>query len=224
MVKPDDDSEELSLIDAVVFLKINRGKLLVFFFAFFCPALAFTLTRPTLYEAKMDLLIGSAAAFSTAPVEPLDQLKYVIESRFNDEIGFLKPKPVAVTSIRNTNILNLVALDTDRDEVKKRLDQIAQSFISEHASKIQQKKTEARKFITTSSNLHEQDIVQYLETISAANPTRVLSDMKIKPLPFSGLLVKGSVLGLFMSAFLALAMVFGLHICAKIAEAVREKT
>ena len=224
MSDPASASDDVSLVDILIFLKRQRRALGFVFTLCFGLTIGFIFSRPMLYQAKTDVLIGSAAAFANAPVEPFDQLKYLIESRYNDDLPVLKQKPVLINIIRNTNILNVTAIHEQREGAVKLLEDIAQTLIDDHAAKLEQKKADARKLLAGSVNLSERDITNYIDILSSANRTRLVSEVKVKELAYSGLLTKGLALGFFGSVLISVLSVFAWKLYKDLAEEMRKKS
>ena len=196
--------DEISLADVVLFAKRQYKKFLSIFIFCVLVVCAFIFTRPTLYESKADLLIGSKYFFLQNSQQ--DSQQNLIETA--DQVKFLYSGNVNITPQKKTAIITLTATNEVSKDSQQALETTIEKIISEHRKILGEKRSEAVLLLQALQNTSTKDVLLVIDSASSANMTKQISEISTSAIPYGGLLKKGLSIGLLISAFIAFVIVF----------------
>jgi len=167
------------------------------FVAIFIISIAYAISKPTLYQSKVSLLIGEKFYFLQQQqlIENIDEIKYT-----NNEI--------TVIPIKNTKIITLQATKQSPELAQQAITLAAENLIAKHNEILTKKRNEFTELlnIVTTGTLNTAELIKLLDNASNSNATRTISAVSTSTLKYSGYFTQIVGVGFIISLFFALAL------------------
>ena len=197
---------DLTLFDVVDFLREQAKTIVIVFVTLFVIVCSFVLTRPTQYESRADLLIGTNYYFIANPnpnpnpnpnqIEPAEQIKYLYSAK------------AQIVPIKNTSIVQVVVKNKDEAIAEQEVKETINLIVKQHEKLASEKKADFIKLIEVTKVGNANELVGLIDSASLSKMTRQVSPISTTTLPYSGMLAKGMGIGLLGSLICALLFAF----------------
>jgi capsular polysaccharide biosynthesis protein len=183
--------DEMEFIDIYRFLKRRYLLILKVFIFSFLLLLLFAVTRPTLYESKVNLLIGENYFFinqaSSQRIESPEELTHKYSSK-----ATIKP-------IKNTRIVELSVATSNREESINKISLLIDLIVNEHKRVLEDKE---QKFKALINNLvwnqqSKLELLRVIDNASNSSSTKAISDIITEEKKYGGIFNKLIGIGFF---------------------------
>jgi len=194
----ENNDDEIDLRTVVDFVKRQFKLMALTFIAILIIAIAYALSKPTLYQSKVSLVIGERMYFSQQQlIENIDEIKYELSD-------------ISVVQIKNTRIIELQATNESADIAQQSINLAVDKLIMKHNELLDRKKNEFVELLknVVSSDIMKTELIKLLDNASNSNKTRPTSSVSTTTLRYSGRFTQIVGIG-FIIAFIA-SLVIGL--------------
>jgi uncharacterized protein involved in exopolysaccharide biosynthesis len=198
----ENNDDEIDLKTVVDFVKRQFKLMSLTFIAILIIAIAYALSKPTLYQSNVSLVIGERMYFLQQQqqqqlIENIDEIKYSL-------------KDISVTQIKNTRIVELQATNESADVAQQSINLAVDKLIRNHNDLLIKKKSEFIELFKSisSSAVNKTELINLLDNASNSNKTRITSSVSTTTLRYSGRFTQITGIG-FIIALIS-ALVFGL--------------
>ena len=194
----ENNDDEIYLKTIVDFVKRQFKLMSLTFIAILIIAIAYALSKPTLYQSNASLVIGERMySLQQQPIENIDEIKFAL-------------KDISVTQIKNTRIIELQATKESAEIAQQSINLAVDKLIRNHNDLLIKKKSEfieQLKYVTSTA-VNKIELINLLDKASNSNNTRATSSVSTTTLRYSGRFTQITGIG-FIIALIS-ALVFGL--------------
>lgn len=180
-----------------VFIQRQFKVMTLAFVAIFIISIIYAISKPTLYQSKVSLLIGEKLYFLQQQqlIENIDEIKYT-----NNEI--------TVIPIKNTRIIILQATNESPELAQQAINLAAEKLIVKHNELLTKKRNEFTELLNsvTTGTLITAELIKLLDNASNSNATRTISAVSTSTLKYSGYFTQIVGTGFIISFLFALAL------------------
>lgn len=190
--------DEIDLRKVVDFVKRQFKLMGLTFIAILIIAIAYALSKPTLYQSNVSLVVGERMySLQQQPIENIDEIKYAL-------------KDISVNQIKNTRIIELQATKESAEIAQQSINLAVDKLIRNHNDLLIKKKNEFIELLknVTSTSVNKIELINLLDKASNSNNTRVTSSVSTTTIRYSGRFTQIIGIGFIIALFSALA--FGL--------------
>jgi uncharacterized protein involved in exopolysaccharide biosynthesis len=198
MTSPNGDlvTNEIELIDIYNIVKRQFKFFIIAFLIYQIFIILFAVTRPTLWQASVSLIIG----------ENLLRQQQIENS---DEIKYRYSKSATITPVRNTRIIEITVSDQTKDDAFSQIEKIKNELILQHKQLLDEKRNEIMRLInSTGKDVNIKELLEYIDSASNLNVTKQINDINVEQIRFSGFFHKSY--GIF--SFIGLIVIGALSI------------
>jgi uncharacterized protein involved in exopolysaccharide biosynthesis len=194
----ENNEDEIDLKTVVDFVKRQFKIMSLTFIAILIIAIAYALSKPTLYQSNASLVIGERMySLQQQPIENIDEIKFAL-------------KDISVTQIKNTRIIELQATKESAEIAQQSINLAVDKLIRNHNDLLIKKKSEfieQLKYVTSTA-VNKIELINLLDKASNSNNTRATSSVSTTTIRYSGRFTQITGIG-FIIALIS-ALVFGL--------------
>jgi uncharacterized protein involved in exopolysaccharide biosynthesis len=194
----ENNDDEIYLKTIVDFVKRQFKLMSLTFIAILIIAIAYALSKPTLHQSNVSLVIGERMySLQQQPIENIDEIKYAL-------------KDISVNQIKNTRIIELQATKESAEIAQQSINLAVDKLIRNHNDLLIKKKSEFIELLknVTSTTVNKIELINLLDKASNSNNTRATSSVSTTTIMYSGRFTQITGIG-FIFALIS-ALVFGL--------------
>jgi len=194
----ENNDDEIDLRKLVDFVKRQFKLMALTFIAILIIAIAYALSKPTLYQSNVSLVVGERMySLQQQSIENIDEIKYAL-------------KDISVNQIKNTRIIELQATKESAELAQQSINLAVDKLIRNHNDLLIKKKSEFIELLknVTSTSVNKIELINLLDKASNSNNTKVTSSVSTTTIRYSGRFTQITGIG-FIIALIS-ALVFGL--------------
>ena len=184
-----------------VFIQRQFKVMTLAFLVIFIFFIVYAISKPTLYQSKVSLLIGEKLYF----LHQEQQQQLLIENI--DEIQYTN-NAIKVIPIKNTRIIEFQATNESAELAQQAINLAVEKLILKHNELLIKKKNEFSELLNsfTTGTLNTPELIKLLDNASNSNATRTISTVSTSTLKYSGYFTQIVGVGFIISLFFALAL------------------
>ena len=181
------NDSELDLFQIINFFRRQATIFATVFILVLAIALAYAITRPTIFESKASIIIGERLFFLQQQEQEQEQQ---LES--SAEIAYRYSDNAVIKPIKNTRIIEVSVVAESAEASIERLNNTIRKIIDNHQKILLEKKGEFIGILNSlsESNANKIDLLRLIDNASNSSATRQLNTISTKELRYSGLFLK----------------------------------
>ena len=191
------NNDEIELIDIWRFFQRQYAFIAVIAFSLMTIALAYGITRPTVWQSSVSLIIGEKYFLQQQlPIESFEEIKYKYS------------KNATISQVKNTRIVEISATTLSKEQSLENINATVNQILKSHKQIADDKRAELFGMLH-SLGIDKSpliDAIRVLDSASGATTTRQLGEANTVEKPYGGMLQKTVGLGAILSVFIALAL------------------
>jgi len=199
------NNEEIELIDIWRFLQRQFIFMVVIASSLIAITLVFGVTRPTVWQSHVSLIVGEKYLFQQQFQQQLQQ-QLQIESF--EEIKYKYSKHTDIWQIKNTRIIEISSIAGSREKSLENINATVNEILKSHKQLAEDKRAELAGILHSfgADKSPSIDAIRLIDGASSATKTRQLGEVSIVEKPYGGMLQKTVGLGIILSIFIALVL------------------
>ncbi|WP_158664874.1 hypothetical protein [Pseudomonas sp. SWI44] len=190
-------SDEISIVDIYKFISSQARVIVATFILITIAGLAYTITRPTLYQSTSIVTIGKSLSLYTNTLTPLES---------PEQTSYKYSGTSTVSPVKNTNIVEVASISTDREKSIENVQNTIKKIAEDQGRLYQDQEQKFIKYIEllNISDASTAEVLGVLQTASETSST-YSSEIVTTVLPYSGKFTSNLIITILASISLALS-------------------
>ncbi len=207
----ENNDDEIDLKAVVDFVKRQYKVMALIFSVSLIITFVYALSKPTLYQSEVSLIIGERLYFSQPQIiESIDEIKYRYSTENKTREDKNKYPEIKVTQIKGGRIIEIQVTDLTKEDAEKNITTVTNQLQKEHEIALENKRLDFLKYISLiiKDKLDKNHLLHIFDSASNSNKTRIIGSVKNSTFLHSGRL--SQIVGIGFIASLFFAIILGL--------------